>query len=87
MKAVALANKRDSHNVSERNRRHELKLSFTLLQNIVPNLISASRAHTGTVLKETIAYIDALQQQEQQLMAAKAALVAEQSLLLAAVSC
>jgi len=83
-KAVALASKRDSHNISERNRRQELKLSFNVLQNIVPNLISAARAHTGTVLKETIAYIVALQQQEEQLIAAKNTLLAEQSALLMA---
>jgi hypothetical protein len=81
-KAVALASKRDSHNISERNRRQELKLSFNLLQNLVPNLVSANRAHTGTVLKETIAYIVALQQEEEELLAAKNALLVEQSALI-----
>jgi hypothetical protein len=73
-KAMALASKRDSHNISERNRRQELKLSFTALQGLVPNLITANRAHTGTVLKETIAYIAALEQEEKNLLAAKQAL-------------
>jgi hypothetical protein len=81
-KAVALASKRDSHNISERNRRQELKLSFNLLQNIVPTLVSTSRAHTGTILKETIAYVMALREQERELLESKSTLLAEQSRLM-----
>jgi hypothetical protein len=81
-KAVALATKRDSHNISERNRRQELKLSFNLLQSLVPALVSSGRAHTGTILKETIAYVVALRDQERQLLESKSALLAEQSRLM-----
>jgi hypothetical protein len=76
-KVVALSIKRDSHNISERNRRNELKTSLTFLQHLVPKLARATRSHTGTILRETIAFIAVLQQQEQQLLAAKSALIAE----------
>lgn len=67
--------KRDSHNVSERQRRLDLKTSFEALRRNIPALIDSPRVHTGLILKCAIEYIQQLECEEQKLSEAKAALL------------
>lgn len=62
-----MAVKRDSHNVSERFRRAELKTSLDELRALVPSVKDDSRVHTSTILQETIAYIRSLEQEDLEL--------------------
>lgn len=75
-KRASQLSKRDSHNVSERMRRHDLKLSFDMLRDAVPGLIDARRAHTGAILKAAIDHIRVLEEEDRQLASEKAKLVA-----------
>jgi hypothetical protein len=79
-------NKRDSHNVSERQRRAELKKSFEALRKQVPEIADIPKAHTGQILRETISYVNALRQEEQAAAAAKAALLQENARLRALIA-
>lgn len=76
-----LAEKRDSHNVSERMRRKDLKNSFHDLRTEIPEIKDNSRVHTGQILKHAIDYIAELQRQDAEFEAAKAALRAENARL------
>jgi len=58
------ANKRDSHNISERHRRSELKQSFEALRSEIPDISSLHRVHTGGILKHAIDYIRQLEREE-----------------------
>lgn len=71
----AITQKRDQHNVSERMRRQGLKLSFEELRCAVPSLESQPTAHTGQILEGAVALIRQLQQQEAELIRAKAELI------------
>lgn len=84
--AAAATNKRDSHNVSERHRRAELKKSFEMLRKQVPEIADTPKAHTGQILRVTISYVNALRREEQQHMAAKAALAQENARLRALIA-
>eukprot|EP00051_Salpingoeca_urceolata_P026133 m.476197 g.476197 ORF g.476197 m.476197 type:complete len:460 (+) comp20466_c0_seq1:304-1683(+) len=81
-KRAAALSKRDSHNVSERMRRQDLKTGFDLLRETVPTVAAAPRAHTGAILKAAIDHILELQREERELLQAKAALIAENKRLL-----
>eukprot|EP00054_Salpingoeca_dolichothecata_P031378 m.263318 g.263318 ORF g.263318 m.263318 type:complete len:312 (-) comp26878_c0_seq1:142-1077(-) len=80
-------NKRDSHNISERHRRRELKNSFQSLRMNIPAISSNPRVHTGQILKHAIEYIRELREQEAALMAAKECLRATNTKLRAGVTC
>lgn len=67
--------KRDSHNVSERQRRRDLKVSFQKLRLCIPAVAEDPRVHTGQILKQAIDFIRHLQQEEAKLINAKTALL------------
>jgi hypothetical protein len=78
------SNKRDSHNVSERMRRQDLKKSFNTLRSYVPAIAENSRVHTGSILRNTIEYVRHLQAEEQRIDSELAQLRAENARLKAA---
>lgn len=75
--ASVAANKRESHNTSERQRRMALKRSFDDLRCLVPAVAGEARIHTGQILKASLLYVQELQREEEALLAAKAKLRAE----------
>jgi Myc proto-oncogene protein len=65
--------KRHTHNVLERKRREDLKISYQNLRLQVPELASAERAPTGQILIKASEYIMKLKAEEQELLASIAA--------------
>lgn len=65
--SLVATDKRDSHNISERQRRRELKVSFDALRSEVPSVRDDSRVHTSTVLQMAIDYVRQLQSEDEQL--------------------
>ena len=59
--------KRDSHNISERHRRAELKTSLDDLRALVPGVQDDQRVHTATILEATIAFIRDLEDEDRTL--------------------
>jgi len=62
--------KRKSHNVLERKRRNDLKMSYQALRVEVPAVATNERAPTGHILIESWKYIEQLKKEEQELVAA-----------------
>jgi hypothetical protein len=73
--ADELCFKRSSHNVSERQRRKDLKSSFQALRACIPSIADDSRVHTGHILKQAIELIQQLKAEEARLLTAKARLL------------
>lgn len=69
--------KRHTHNVLERKRRNDLKTSYSALREQVPCLVDNDRAPTGQILLHAVEFINALQQEEDELLVALAGLRAE----------
>eukprot|EP00730_Choanoeca_flexa_P005388 TRINITY_DN11933_c0_g2_i5.p1 TRINITY_DN11933_c0_g2~~TRINITY_DN11933_c0_g2_i5.p1 ORF type:complete len:302 (+),score=64.54 TRINITY_DN11933_c0_g2_i5:359-1264(+) len=63
--------KRETHNISERQRRQALKESFDTLRRLVPSIETDERAHTGRILEEAVKYIHFLKQEEKDIEAEK----------------
>jgi len=61
--------KRHTHNVLERKRREDLKVSYQELRLQVPELISADRAPTGQILIKAADYIAKLKAEEEAMLA------------------
>ncbi|XP_072459185.1 myc proto-oncogene protein [Notamacropus eugenii] len=59
--------KRRTHNVLERQRRNELKLSFFALRDQIPELENNEKAPKVVILKKATAYIISIQAEEQKL--------------------
>lgn len=68
---VTVAAKRESHNLSERHRRLAMKESFDQLRQLIPEVASNERVHTGQILKAAIDYMRQLQAEDQRLMLEK----------------
>ena len=62
--------KRKSHNVLERKRRNDLKMSYQALRVEVPAVATNERAPPGHILIESWKYIEQLKKEEQELVAA-----------------
>lgn len=78
--------KRASHNVSERQRRQEMKKCFDRLRVCIPALEDNPRVHTGEVLKCAYDTIVALRDEEESMLAAIAHLRAENQRLQASLA-
>ncbi|XP_043922965.1 myc proto-oncogene protein [Protopterus annectens] len=63
--------KRRTHNVLERQRRNELKLSFFALRDQIPDLANNEKAAKVVILKKATEYVIAVQKDEQRLHAEK----------------
>ncbi|XP_039767612.1 myc proto-oncogene protein [Ornithorhynchus anatinus] len=63
--------KRRTHNVLERQRRNELKLSFFALRDQIPELVNNEKAPKVVILKKATAYIQSVQAEEHKLIAEK----------------
>lgn len=83
LNSAYMAEKRDSHNVSERQRRAELKDSLDELRVLIPAVKDDHRVHACTVLQETIAYIRTLEAEDQAVQAQ----LAEERVLHTRLSC
>jgi len=70
--------KRHTHNVLERKRREDLKISYQELRLQVPELITAERAPTGQILIKAAEFIALLKAEEEQ-MAAQLAIARAQN--------
>lgn len=63
--------KRRTHNVLERQRRNELKLSFFALRDEIPELVSNEKAAKVVILKKATECIFSMQTNEQRLLSSK----------------
>lgn len=70
-------NKRETHNVLERRRRNELKSSYHLLREQIPDLNTNDKTPTGVILSRACDYITSLQDLEAKLLHQLAASRAE----------
>lgn len=61
--------KRATHNVLERKRRNDLKTSFHILREEVPEIKDNERAPKGTILRKAKDYVDKLNKDETRLLA------------------
>jgi len=61
--------KRHTHNVLERKRREDLKISYQELRLQVPELVNAERAPTGQILIKAAEYIAKLKAEEEEMVA------------------
>lgn len=61
--------KRHTHNILERKRREDLKISYQELRLQVPELVNAERAPTGQILIKAAEHIAQLKAEEEQLLA------------------
>lgn len=61
-------NKRQTHNVLERKRRTELKYSYQILREEIPNLQSHDKTPTGLILNRACEYISQLKEMEELLL-------------------
>jgi hypothetical protein len=73
--------KRVSHNVSERQRRQDLKRSFDTLRSSIPAVADKPRVHTGQILRSAHECILELQREEREMEASLAQLRAENARL------
>jgi Myc proto-oncogene protein len=78
--------RRKIHNVLERKRRNDLKSSYQELRESLPELETADRAPTGQILGKAVEFIAELQEEEKRVLAAIAALRAENDRLRASLS-
>jgi len=60
--------KRITHNVLERKRRNDLKLSYQELREQIPELKHVERAPTGQILLKAVEFVEQLKKAEQQLL-------------------
>ena len=63
--------KRRTHNVLERQRRNELKLSFFALRDEVPDVANNERAAKVVILKKATEFISSVQAEERRLLSVK----------------
>ncbi|XP_074841718.1 myc proto-oncogene protein [Carettochelys insculpta] len=63
--------KRRTHNVSERQRRNELKLSFFALRDQIPEVANNEKAPKVVILKKATEYVLSIQTEERRLVAEK----------------
>lgn len=73
--------RRATHNVLERKRRHDLKTCYADLRGCIPTLVGSERASTAVILQRAVEYIESLKKMDQDFVAAKAALEAENQAL------
>uniref|UniRef100_A0AAY4DTM4 BHLH domain-containing protein n=1 Tax=Denticeps clupeoides TaxID=299321 RepID=A0AAY4DTM4_9TELE len=66
--------KRRTHNVLERQRRNELKRSFSALRDEVPAVARNDKAAKVAILRAAAECVSAMQREERRLLAAKARL-------------
>lgn len=67
-------NKRKSHNVLERQRRSELKMSIMVLRDEVPSVSNNNKASKVVILKKAAEFIGKIKEDERRLLATKAEL-------------
>lgn len=75
--------KRITHNVLERKRRNDLKVSYQELREQIPELKNVERAPTGQILLKAFEFVEHLKKTEQQLLSSIASARAENEKLLA----
>lgn len=63
--------KRKTHNVLERQRRNELKLSFFALRDVIPEVANNEKAAKVVILKKATECIETMQEDEQKLISLK----------------
>uniref|UniRef100_A0A9J8BUC2 Transcriptional regulator n=1 Tax=Cyprinus carpio carpio TaxID=630221 RepID=A0A9J8BUC2_CYPCA len=63
--------KRRTHNVLERQRRNELKLSFFALRDVIPDVANNEKAAKVVILKKATECIETMQEDEQKLISLK----------------
>nr|Q64210.1 RecName: Full=N-myc 2 proto-oncogene protein [Otospermophilus beecheyi]CAA63600.1 N-myc2 [Otospermophilus beecheyi] len=74
--------RRRNHNILERQRRNDLRSSFTTLRDHVPELVKNEKAAKVVILKKACEYVHYLQAKEHQLLMEKEKLQARQQQLL-----
>uniref|UniRef100_A0A663N8U0 BHLH domain-containing protein n=1 Tax=Athene cunicularia TaxID=194338 RepID=A0A663N8U0_ATHCN len=68
---LAENDKRRTHNVLERQRRNELKLSFFALRDQIPEVANNEKAPKVVILKKATEYVLSIQSDEHRLIAEK----------------